>query len=170
MSIIIWVGYGHEEPSIARGSTHVFGRAGSFTLNAERIPLTWLDPQTTLEENLVPPGISEVVFVLEMEPFAVLRQNLAQRHDPGIFVVHLDEVLIQEPRVSVESVIDPEMVQVRVGPTRSASSSGIPAWKPSKSVRRLKNPTVDRDRFALDVFPIRPMGVREAIQRALKDG
>src|SRR5271166_904173 len=115
MSIIIWVGYGHEEPCIARGSTHVFRRAGSFSLNAERIPLTWLNPQAALEENLVPPGIS--VFVFEMKPFAALRQNLAQHHDPGIFVVHLHEVLIQEPRVSVESVLDLEMVQVRVGPT-----------------------------------------------------
>ena len=37
-------------------------------------------------------------------------------------------------------------------------------------IEGLKNPTVVRDRTALDVFPIRPMGVREAIQRALKDG
>ena len=37
-------------------------------------------------------------------------------------------------------------------------------------IEGLKNPTVVRDRSALDVFPIRPMGVREAIQRALKDG
>jgi len=37
-------------------------------------------------------------------------------------------------------------------------------------IEGLKNPTVVRDRSALDVFPIRPMGVPEAIQRALKDG
>ena len=36
-------------------------------------------------------------------------------------------------------------------------------------IEGLKNPTVVRDRSALDVFPIRPMGVREAIERALKD-
>ncbi len=87
MSIIIWVGYGHEEPCIARGSTHVFRRAGSFSLNAERILLTRLDTQTTLEENLVPPRISEVIFVLEMKPLAALRQNLAQHHDPGILTL-----------------------------------------------------------------------------------
>jgi uncharacterized protein YbjT (DUF2867 family) len=34
-------------------------------------------------------------------------------------------------------------------------------------IEGLKNPTVVRDRSALDVFPIRPMGVREAIQRAI---
>ncbi len=34
-------------------------------------------------------------------------------------------------------------------------------------IEGLKNPTVVRDRTALDVFPIRPMGIREAIQRAL---
>jgi uncharacterized protein YbjT (DUF2867 family) len=34
-------------------------------------------------------------------------------------------------------------------------------------IEGLKNPTVVRDRAALDVFPIRPMGIREAIQRAL---
>ena len=37
-------------------------------------------------------------------------------------------------------------------------------------IEGLKNPTVVRDRSALEVFPIRPMGVREAIQRALEDG
>ncbi len=34
-------------------------------------------------------------------------------------------------------------------------------------IEGLKNPTVVRDTKALDVFPIRPMGIREAIQRAL---
>jgi uncharacterized protein YbjT (DUF2867 family) len=34
-------------------------------------------------------------------------------------------------------------------------------------IEGLKNPTVVRDRSALDVFPIRPMGIREAIQKAL---
>ncbi len=34
-------------------------------------------------------------------------------------------------------------------------------------IKGLRHPTVVRDRTALDVFPIRPMGVREAIQKAL---
>src|SRR5690349_13690732 len=34
-------------------------------------------------------------------------------------------------------------------------------------IEGLKNPTVVRDRTALDVFPHRPMGIREAIQKAL---
>ena len=34
-------------------------------------------------------------------------------------------------------------------------------------IEGLKNPTVVRDRTALDVFPIKPMGIREAIQKAL---
>jgi uncharacterized protein YbjT (DUF2867 family) len=34
-------------------------------------------------------------------------------------------------------------------------------------IEGLKNPTVVRDKSALEVFPIRPMGIREAIQRAL---
>jgi uncharacterized protein YbjT (DUF2867 family) len=34
-------------------------------------------------------------------------------------------------------------------------------------IEGLKNPTVVRDRTALDVFTIRPMGVREAIEKAL---
>ncbi len=33
-------------------------------------------------------------------------------------------------------------------------------------VEGLKNPTVVRDSTALDVFSIRPMGIREAIQKA----
>ena len=37
-------------------------------------------------------------------------------------------------------------------------------------IEGLKNPTVVRDRSALDVFPIRPMGVKEAVQRALTGG
>lgn len=34
-------------------------------------------------------------------------------------------------------------------------------------IEGLKNPTVVRDRTALDVFPVRPVGIREAIQKAL---
>jgi len=34
-------------------------------------------------------------------------------------------------------------------------------------IEGLKNPTVVQDRSALDVFPIKPMGIREAIQKAL---
>lgn len=34
-------------------------------------------------------------------------------------------------------------------------------------IEGLKNPTVVRDKAALEVFPIRPMSIREAIQRAL---
>jgi uncharacterized protein YbjT (DUF2867 family) len=34
-------------------------------------------------------------------------------------------------------------------------------------IEGLKNPTVVQDRRALEVFPIRPMGVREAIQKAI---
>lgn len=34
-------------------------------------------------------------------------------------------------------------------------------------IEGLKNPTVVRDRKALDAFPIRPMGVKEAVQRAI---
>jgi uncharacterized protein YbjT (DUF2867 family) len=35
-------------------------------------------------------------------------------------------------------------------------------------IEGLKNPTVIRDRSAMDAFPIRPMGVREAIRRSLE--
>ena len=34
-------------------------------------------------------------------------------------------------------------------------------------IEGLKNPTVVRDRSALDVFPIKPMGIREAVAKAL---
>ena len=34
-------------------------------------------------------------------------------------------------------------------------------------IEGLKNPTVVRDKTALDVFPVRPMGVKEAIRRAV---
>src|SRR5947209_7722260 len=36
-------------------------------------------------------------------------------------------------------------------------------------IEGLKNPTVVRDPKALEVFPVRPMGVREAIRKALED-
>ena len=36
-------------------------------------------------------------------------------------------------------------------------------------IEGLKNPTVVRDRAALEVFPIRPMGVKEAIRRAIAE-
>jgi uncharacterized protein YbjT (DUF2867 family) len=34
-------------------------------------------------------------------------------------------------------------------------------------IEGLKNPTVVRDRSALDVFPIKPMGIQEAVAKAL---
>jgi hypothetical protein len=34
-------------------------------------------------------------------------------------------------------------------------------------IEGLKNPTVVRDKTALEVFPVRPMGVKEAIRRAI---
>ena len=38
-------------------------------------------------------------------------------------------------------------------------------------IEGLKNPTVVQDRSATEVFPmIRPMGIREAVERAMKDG
>ena len=37
-------------------------------------------------------------------------------------------------------------------------------------IEGLKNPTVVQDRSALEVFPIRPMGVRQAVQKALAAG
>ena len=77
MLLVAGIGEHVQELLVTRGSTHVFRRAGSFSLHAERIPLTRLNPQAALEENLVPPGISEVVFVLEMKPLAALRQDLA---------------------------------------------------------------------------------------------
>ena len=34
-------------------------------------------------------------------------------------------------------------------------------------IEGLKNPTVVRDKTALEVFPIHPMGVKESIQKAI---
>ncbi len=34
-------------------------------------------------------------------------------------------------------------------------------------IEGLKNPTVVRDQMALEVFPVRPMGVKAAIQKAI---
>ena len=93
-------------------------QAGRLVLlpGTERIALTRLSPQAALEENVVPPGISEVVFVLEMKPLASLRQDLAEGRFPGILVVHLHEVFLQEPGVTVEPVVNLEVMQMRVGP------------------------------------------------------
>jgi hypothetical protein len=66
--LMVGVGNGFEEIFVSPGATHVFGRSGSFTLQAERIPATRLGPQAALEQDLVPPGIPEVVLVLEPEP------------------------------------------------------------------------------------------------------
>jgi hypothetical protein len=66
--LMVGVGNGFEEIFVSPGATHVFGRAGSFTLQAERIPATRLGPQAALEQDLVPPGIPQVVLVLEPEP------------------------------------------------------------------------------------------------------
>src|SRR5205807_10133943 len=66
--LVVGIGKHFQELFVTPNSAHVFGRAGSFTFQAERVPLTRLNPQATLEQYLVPPGISEVIFVLDMKP------------------------------------------------------------------------------------------------------
>lgn len=51
MPLMVGVGNGFEEIFVSPGATHVFGRAGSFTLQAERIPATRLGPQAAHQES-----------------------------------------------------------------------------------------------------------------------
>src|SRR4051812_43469334 len=99
--VVTRVGEDLQELLVARDPAHVFGRAGSLSFQTQRVTLTRLNPQAALEEYLMPPGIPEVVLVLEAEPFAALWQDLAQNRRPGILVVHLREVFLKVPRVSV---------------------------------------------------------------------
>ena len=68
MLLIVGVADGPYEIQVTRRSAHVFRRARSFTLQAERIPLTWISLQAALKENFVQPRISKVVLVLEGKP------------------------------------------------------------------------------------------------------
>ena len=62
-----------HEFGVAPDAATVLGRTGPFALQAPRIPLPPLGQDASLEKNIVPPRITEVILVLEPKPLAGLR-------------------------------------------------------------------------------------------------
>ena len=62
---------------VAIGATDILGWAGPLTLQAQWIPASLLGPQASLEQDFVFSAVAEVVFVVEMEAFSVLGDDLA---------------------------------------------------------------------------------------------
>ena len=73
MFFALGVGDRFKKVGIARDPAHVLGWAGPCPFQAERVSLPRLGLETTLEKNLVPPAVPEVVLVLEAEPLAAPR-------------------------------------------------------------------------------------------------
>src|SRR5262249_32849432 len=90
--------------------------AGPLPLLAKGVLRLWISPHDTFEKNLVIPGVAEVVLVLEAEPPAAVRQDVADPGDRRVLILHVLEVLLQEHRVAVKLVLDLGVVQVRICP------------------------------------------------------
>ena len=116
MALVVRVLDGLDEIGVAPNAAAVFGWAGTFSINAKGILLPRLLLRAALEQNLVIPGIAEVVLVDEPEFLAVFRDDVAQVRGRGVFVFHLLEVVLHEHGIAVILFADLEVVQVRVGP------------------------------------------------------
>ncbi len=75
MLLMVWIGDGFKEPRIARNTTDVLWRTFSFAFNAQRIPAAFLGFQTSFEQHLVLPAITEIVLVAELESLAFTNRN-----------------------------------------------------------------------------------------------
>lgn len=82
MSLMLGIGHRFQILLVAVGAADILGRAGPLALQAQRIPSSLLGPKATLEDDFVFPAVTEVVFVVELEPFAVSGNDLADLQPP----------------------------------------------------------------------------------------
>ena len=80
--LMVWVAQCLQIVPVTVGTADIFGRAGPLALQAEGIPCSFLGPKATFEDDLVFPAVAEVVFVVETEPLAVSRDDLADSEPP----------------------------------------------------------------------------------------
>jgi hypothetical protein len=84
MSLVVPNGQGAQVLAEARNAAHVFRWAGQGTAGTARISYVPLSPQASLEDNLVPPTIAEVVFILKAKTWPPFQQEIAELDVRGV--------------------------------------------------------------------------------------
>ena len=75
-----------------------------------------IDGREPLEENIVFPGVAEVVLVQHAPFLAALWHDVTEHRRGRVSILQFLEVLLHEHRVAVKLFANPEVVKVRVGP------------------------------------------------------
>src|SRR5262245_2017276 len=101
-----------HEVRVAPDAATVLRWAGPRTFQAQWVLHFSISLHDSLEENLVIPRITKIVLVLEPEPLAGARQNVADLRGRGVLVLHVLEVLLHQVGVAVKLLPDPEVVEV----------------------------------------------------------
>ena len=104
------IGQSVEELRIAPGPANIFRRTGSLSLQTERVFLVLLDRRAALEQDLMFPAVTEVVFVLEGESLAALRYDFADHRVRRIDAHEILEAFVQEFGIAVNVALDLELV------------------------------------------------------------
>ena len=115
--LVVRVLDGFDEIRIAPNAAAIFRRAGSLTFDAKGVLLPRLLFRAAFDQNLVIPGIAEVVFVKEPEFPGSWRDDVAQARGRRILVAELVEIVTDQYGVAVKLLADLEVVQVRVFPS-----------------------------------------------------
>src|SRR5206468_2289132 len=84
-----------EEVAISPNAAAILRRTGPLSFWTNRVFLPWIGGQAALEENLVFPGITEIVLVLEREAFRRLREDFAEYRPSGVDALEILEPVVQ---------------------------------------------------------------------------
>ena len=77
MFIVLRIGQCFQVLQEAIDSANIFGRAGSFAFQTQRIPGSLLGLKAALKEDFMLPTVAEVIFVAEAKFLAVGRNDIA---------------------------------------------------------------------------------------------
>src|SRR5690348_11867598 len=101
MFVVLRIANCLQETVVAVDPAAILRRASSFAFHTQRILCPGINGWATLKENLMFPGVTKVVFVLEDKPLASLGQNLAD-HDCGrVFALEALETIVEKLRIAV---------------------------------------------------------------------
>ena len=95
MLLMLRVGDGINELSVAPDSTNVFWWAISFAFDAQWISTAVCDSEASLKLHLMLPAVSEVVLVEETKSLAILGDDLADLGDGRIDTLEVLKAVIE---------------------------------------------------------------------------
>src|SRR5271165_3599299 len=137
--LVVWVSDRFEELGIARDASHILRWACSCPFDAAGVRNIRLWFQDFLKEDLMLPGVPEVILVNEPD----LPSRLGDLADRNLFLVHLFRAPVQVLGIegSVGFAPDNELVQMAIFPAHDALKDFV---KFAQSAIRHVNPTPDR--------------------------